>query len=83
MRKFLKKPLQVYLEPAQDRAVRTLAGKAGVSVAEIVRTSIDRYLAEAVPAGQDPSLGIIGLGRSGTGDLAEQHDRVISAQARE
>lgn len=83
MRKLLKRPLQIYLDPPQDRALRRLAGQSGASVAEIVRKSIDRYLAEAVPPGQDPSLGLIGLGRSGRSDLAEQHDHVIATQIHE
>ncbi|MHB8618740.1 MAG: ribbon-helix-helix domain-containing protein [Chloroflexota bacterium] len=73
----LKKPLQIYLEPGQDRAIRAAAGRSGVSVAEIIRRSVDLYLTTAMPAGQDPSLGLIGLGRSGRHDLAERHDEVL------
>ena len=83
MRKLLKKPMQIYLDPAQDRALRGLAGQAGVSMAELIRKSIDHYLGEALSPGDDPSLGLIGLGRSGRDDLAEDHDRVIAADVRE
>ncbi|MBI2304272.1 MAG: ribbon-helix-helix protein, CopG family [Chloroflexi bacterium] len=68
-----KKPIQVYLESRQAETLRWLADKKGVSVAELVRRSVDCYLAQ-LPPEEDPLWGIIGLGKSGLGDLAERHD---------
>lgn len=71
-----KKPIQVYLEPRQLGALRWLAEKRGVSIAELIRQSVDCYLAQ-LPPEDDPLWGIIGLGKSGLGDLAERHDYYI------
>ncbi|MDE3074158.1 MAG: ribbon-helix-helix protein, CopG family [Chloroflexota bacterium] len=82
MAKLLKKPLQIYLDPAQDRALRAVASRSGLSVAAIIRQSVDLYLSQAVPAAEDPSLELIGLGRSGRSDLAEKHDQVFADEVR-
>ena len=77
-----KKPIQVYLERNQDRALRALAKRRGVSIAELIRRSVDKYLA-ALPVEDDPALQIMGLGRSGLGDLAERHDEYLVEFERE
>ncbi|MDI3281535.1 MAG: CopG family transcriptional regulator [Bacillota bacterium] len=74
-----KHPLQVYLDAQQLEALRALAKKRDTSVAELVRESLSRYLAE-VPVSEDPALEIIGLGRSGRGDLSAQHDFYLQAE---
>ena len=71
-----KRPLQIYLQPAQDRLLRALAEREGVSLAELVRRSIDKYLAD-FPLEDDPALELVGLGRSGRGDLSTNHDRYM------
>ena len=80
MREATKRPLQIYLEGRQERVLRALAAREHVSLAELIRRSVDRYLEEAVSPEQDPSLGIIGLGRSGRGDLSVEHDAVVVAE---
>jgi hypothetical protein len=82
MRALAKKPIQVYLEPGQDKALRVLAGREGISLAELIRRTIDRYLAE-LPVEEDPALQVIGLGRSGRSDMASKHDDYLAALARE
>lgn len=72
-----KKPIQIYLEPRQDRALRALSKRRGVSIAELIRRSVDTYLVE-LPVEDDPALEVVGLFRSGRGDLAEDHDRYIA-----
>ena len=71
-----KKPLQVYLRKDQLQALRALAVKQGVSMAELVRQGVDKLLAE-VPVEEDPALDIIEIFDSGVGDLAEKHDEHI------
>jgi hypothetical protein len=75
------KPLQVYLKPNQDRALRHLAEREAVSLAELVRRSVDLYLSQ-IPLEDDPALGIIGLGASELGDLAEKHDHYLVETAK-
>lgn len=77
-----KKPLQVYLRKDQLEALRALAEKRGVSIAELVRQGVDKLLAE-VPVEEDPALEMIGLFHSGLGDLAEKHDAYITKWLRE
>ncbi len=72
-----KQPLQIYLKPAQDQALRARAEREGVSLAELIRRSIDKYLAE-LPPEDDPAMDLIGLGRSGRGDLSSNHDRYLA-----
>ena len=78
----LKKPVQDYLRPEQLEALRALARRRNVAVAELVRQGIDRLLAE-VPPEEDPLWDIVGLFDSGLGDLAEKHDEYFVRWARE
>jgi hypothetical protein len=77
-----KKPIQVYLRPEQLAALRGLARRRKVQVAELVRQGVDKLLAE-VPADEDPLWRIVALGDSGLGDLAERHDEYIARFVRE
>jgi len=82
MRALAKKPIQIYLEPVQDKALRALAGREGISLAALIRRTIDHYLAE-LPVDEDPALQVIGLGRSGREDMASKHDDYLAALTRE
>jgi hypothetical protein len=77
MRNLKKKPIQVYIEPQQDRALTILSKRQGVSKAHLIREGIVRLLKD-LPAEEDPAMGLIGLGRSGKGDLSEHHDRYLA-----
>jgi len=77
-----KRPIQVYLEERQDRALRALAKAQQVSIAELIRRSVDLLLAE-LPIEDDPAMRIVGLGDSGLGDLAENHDKYLTTFERE
>jgi hypothetical protein len=76
------KPLQVYLKPSQDQALRHLAQKEDVSLAELICRSVDLYLSQ-MPLEDDPAMGIVGLGASAVGDLAEKHDHYLVQLTRE
>jgi len=69
-----KKPIQLYIDPKQEKALDALAHKKGVARSEIIRLSLDRYLSE-LPIEDDPAINVIGLGKSGKTDLAEKHDK--------
>jgi 16S rRNA U516 pseudouridylate synthase RsuA-like enzyme len=77
-----KRPIQIYLEERQDRALRRIAEEKGISLSELIRRSIDLYL-ENLPVEDDPALKIVGLGRSGLGDLAERHDEYLTRWEKE
>ncbi len=82
MAALLKKPIQVYLRPEQLGALRWLARKRHVSVAELVRQGVDRVLAD-IPPEEDPLWDLVGMFDSGLGDLAEKHDEYIVKWIRE
>jgi hypothetical protein len=75
MRTLSQKPLQVYLDVDQEEALRALAKRLRVSMAELVRRSVDQFLAEW-PIEDDPAMRLVGLG-SGPTDLAENHDSYL------
>ncbi len=77
-----KKPFQVYLREDQLEALRVLAERRKVSIAELIRQGVDRLLTE-VPAEEDPLWDIIGLFDSGLGDLAEKHDEYLTQMIHE
>jgi hypothetical protein len=77
MKTLKKKPVQIYIEPKQELLLESLAKKKGTSKSEIIRLSIDKFL-NNLPLEEDPALGIIGLGRSGRGDVSEQHDAYLT-----
>jgi hypothetical protein len=77
-----KQPLQVYLEPTQLAALRTLARRRKVPVAELVRQGVDRLLAE-VPPDEDPLWGIVGIAPAPMTDLSERHDDYLAGWERE
>ncbi|MBM4146931.1 MAG: CopG family transcriptional regulator [Nitrospira sp.] len=76
MRALKKKPIQIYIEPKQEMLLKSLAQKKRTSKAAIIRLSIDNYLSK-LPVEEDPALGIIGLGKSGKGDISKKHDTYL------
>ena len=75
-----RKPLQIYLEADQERVLRALAERERVSLAELIRRSVDHYLAELLPSEADPSLGLVGLGHGGPQNLSTSHDELVAGQ---
>lgn len=72
-----KRPLQVYHEDHQDRALRQLAASEGVTLSELIRRSVDLLLAQ-MPIERDPAWHLIGLGSSDVNDLGKRHDDHLS-----
>ena len=82
MKALKKKPIQVYIEPQQDYILGNLAKKRGMSKAEIIRKSLDKFLRE-IPWEEDPGMGLIGLGSSGKKNLSDDHDKYLVRYARQ
>jgi len=74
-----KKPFQLYLREEQMATLRHLARQRGVSMAELVRQSVDRFL-EDTPWEEDPLWSLVGIGASGVGDLAQHHDAYLAQE---
>jgi hypothetical protein len=81
MKALKKKPIQIYLEPQQSNVLDVLAQKRGISKAEIIRRSLERFLKD-IPLEEDPAMGLIGLGSSKKGDLSARHDQYIARYAK-
>ena len=53
---------QIYITPAQDRAVKLLAQRQGTTEAEILRQAIDQFLIKyGISETQDPFADLIGM----------------------
>ncbi|GAJ12495.1 unnamed protein product, partial [marine sediment metagenome] len=73
MRKLKKTPIQIYLEPEQEKIISVLAKGSGQSKAAIIRSCISRFI-DSLPLEKDPALDIMNLGASGKKDIAQKHD---------
>lgn len=71
-----KKPIQVYLDEKQLRALRYQSEHFGKSISQMIREGVDLYIAQ-IPIEQDPAMSIIGIGSSDVDDLAENHDKYL------
>jgi hypothetical protein len=69
------KRTQVYLEPEQHRLLKKEAEAKGISLAELLRQLANQHLRKD-PTREDFAR-IVGLGKSGCADAAEEHDRYI------
>ncbi len=72
---------QIQLTEEQYRALRELARDTSVSMAEIIRESVELYLRQSnfqsMEEKRRRALEVGGQFGSGLGDLAEQHDRYL------
>jgi plasmid stability protein len=77
---------QIQLTEEQSQKLKLLAAQRGTSVAELVRQSVDRYLAST--GALDPeerrrrALAAAGRFRSGLHDLSTDHDRYLAEDFR-
>jgi hypothetical protein len=65
---YTMKRKQIYIEDAQERAIKRLAARRGVSEAMVIREAMAKYIVDGEPESEDyltdeedPLLGIIGL----------------------
>ena len=70
---------QIYLEPELADSLDRLARKRGTSRASLIRLAARQLVADAAPGAEDSIFGIIGMGRGGPGDVAENHDEYLVA----
>lgn len=70
---------QIYLDHDLNMALDQLAEQRGMSKAGLLRLTARRLLEEAhYQEGEDPILGLIGLGHGGQGCASVEHDRVLA-----
>ena len=73
LKKIKKIPIQIYLEPDQDKVIGFLSKSTGKSKAAIIRSCISKFI-ENLPLEEDPALDLMNRGTSGKKDIAEKHD---------
>jgi hypothetical protein len=72
---------QVRLTEEQAEALKALAAKCGVSMAELIRRSVEQLLTKATSPQEDQrrrALTIAGRFHSGRADIAAEHDRYLA-----
>lgn len=74
---------QVQLTETQMRTLKRLATERGVSVAALIRQSVDLFVRTAGLVDEKEqrrrALAVVGRFHSGRGDLAAEHDRYLEA----
>ncbi len=76
---------QMFLERSEKEALRRLQKRNGASVAELIRRSVQKFLAEHDPGGNQCTnhgragelLSIAGICKGGPRDLADSHDKYL------
>ncbi len=76
---------QIYLDEANERALKRLAARTGRSEASLIREALRRYLAPGSDHDDDPFERLIGLVADETGpdDVAEEHDHYLYGAPKE
>lgn len=73
---------QIQLTEEQARRLKSIAQERGISVAEVIRQSIDLYIQSSkqptMAEKRLRALSIVGRGASGESDLASEHDRYLA-----
>lgn len=74
--------IEAQLTAEQARAVKRMAVEQGVSIGEIIRQSVDRFMrSEAGPSQKElrrRALMAAGALRGGPSDLSEHHDKYVA-----
>ena len=81
----MKSRTMVYLEPGDHRQLVQEARKQGISLAELVRRLVRRYLHGLSAPAVDKEVfnSIVALGSSGRQDIAADHDRYLGSALRD
>lgn len=66
---------QTYITPAQDDALKRVAGRRSRTEAEIIREALEQYLRAQEGRRRYPLLDIIGIASGGPIAGSEHHDR--------
>ncbi len=73
---------QIQLTDAQARRIKRIAATRHVSMAEVIRTSVDAFLQESEQddraSRKGQALSVIGRFSSGTKNLSREHDRHLA-----
>lgn len=77
-----KKPVQIYLEPKQERILRRLAKENKVSLASLLRRGADRVIEELAPVEEDPLFDLPLVAEGGGPKYgSEEHDEHLDKES--
>lgn len=79
MKKQKKVPIQIYLDPQQDKIIGFLSRSTGKSKAAVIRLCISEFISR-IPPKKDPALDIMNLGASGKKDIGQRHDEYLISE---
>ena len=79
MKKQKKVPIQIYLDPQQDKIIGLLSKSTGKSKAAVIRLCISEFIS-GIPPEKDPALDIMNLGASGKKDIGQRHDEYLISE---
>ena len=77
----VQQPVEIHLRAAQLVALQQLAAQWDESLDEVISRSVDALLAENadhLAIEEHPLWAVVGLGRSGLSDVAENHDKYLA-----
>lgn len=73
---------QIQLTEEQSKRLKELARRDNISMAEVIRRSVDRYIAQRQGISTEERkrrlLSVAGIGASGDSDLGSEHDRYLT-----
>ena len=72
---------QIQLSEEQARALKALSARSGLSVAELIRRSIDSMLKSSDGREEERrrrAIAAVGIGRSGFSDISVEHDKYLA-----
>ncbi|QKY71017.1 CopG family transcriptional regulator [Lentibacillus sp. CBA3610] len=68
---------QIYLDPEQNRYVKQISARNGMSEAEFIREAVDNYLANNQMKQKDPLFELVGIVKNGKKDGSTTHDQDV------
>lgn len=74
---------QIQLTEEQAKTLKQMSREQGKPIAELIRSSIDRYIRSDGPLVSDEerrrrAIALVGAFSSGVGDIAENHDKYLA-----
>lgn len=65
----------IFADEEMLSALRQVAQREGISIAEVIRRALNRFISERQGARKPPSF--LGIGRSGRKDIAERFEELL------
>ncbi len=67
----------IFADEVMLSSIRQIAAKEGMSIAEVIRLALDRFIAEKMGKGKRRPPSFLRFGRSGRKDIAERSEELL------